>query len=412
MNRQGAKLSATAVNAASKPGLYGDGHGLYLQVSKYGTKSWVFRYMINGVARKMGMGAVHTVSLKEARKRAAEWRLRVHDRVDPIEQRKAARSRQRVETARAITFKQCADAYIAANRAGWRNAKHAHQWFATFNETRHIRKVFPAATLAINDLPVSATDTGLVLKVLEPLWTRTPETASRIRGRIELVLDAAKVRGLRDGENPARWRGHLDKILPARSRLSRGHHDAVPYVEMPAFMAELRSTEGLSARALEFTILTAARTSEVIGSKWSEFDLATKLWTIPAARMKGAREHRIPLEPRAIEILAALPRDGSGLVFGRLFDMATMLKLARAMRKGTTVHGFRSSFRDWAAEQTSYPNELCEIALAHAVSGKAEAAYRRGDQMEKRRRLMADWAAYCEGKSAEGDNVVRIRESA
>jgi integrase len=275
---------------------------------------------------------------------------------------------------------------------------------------------FPAATAAVNDLPVSTIDTGLVLKVLEPLWAKTPESARRIRGRIEAVLDWAKVRGYREGENPARWRGHLDKTLAKRPKV-RAHHDAVPYGEMPAFAAEVTAKEGASARALEFTILTAARTGEVIGAKWSEFDLSSRLWTIPAARMKAGRDHRVPLSDRVIEIIAQQPKNGEFIFAGRkrdkpLSNMA-MLELLRDMRgQGATVHGFRSTFRDWAAEQTSYPNELCEIALAHAVSDKTEAAYRRGDMMEKRRRLMADWAAYCKRPPTVRDNVVSIREPA
>jgi integrase len=418
MRREGNKLTAAAVRAASKPGLYGDGHGLYLQVSAFDTKAWVFRYMIDGRPRKMGLGPLHTISLAEARKRAAEARLRAHDGIDPIDDKRARRAQGRLEAAKAITFGECADKYVEAHRAGWKNAKHADQWSATFKETKRGSLTFPPATDAINGLPVSAIDTGLVLKVLEPIWAKTPESARRIRGRIEAVLDWAKVRGYRDGENPARWRGHLDKTLAKRSRV-RAHHDAIAYAELPAFMAELRGKDGASARALEFTILTAARTGEVIGTKWSEIDNSSRIWTIPAARMKSGREHRVPLSDRALEIIGEQPRDGEFVFAGRkagtsLSNMS-MLELMRDMRgKGATVHGFRSTFRDWAAEQTSYPNEMCEIALAHVVSDKTEAAYRRGDMMEKRRRLMADWAAYCGARlpTAPSDNVVAIREAA
>jgi len=279
--------------------------------------------------------------------------------------------------------------------------------------------IFPPVTEAINDLPVAAIDTGLVLKVLEPIWTTTPETASRIRGRIEAVLDWAKVRGYRDGENPARWRGHLKQALPARSRLTRGrHHDTVPYVEMPEFMTELRGRAGVSARALEFTILTAARTGDVIGARWSEIDLQAKLWTIPAGRMKASKEHRVPLSDPALEVLSALPRESEfvfvGVRAGRPMSNSNMLELVRRMRgMGATAHGFRSSFKDWVTETTAYPNELSEIALAHAVTDQTEAAYRRGDMMEKRRRLMADWARYCEREAAPRlPHVVGIRETA
>jgi hypothetical protein len=248
--RQGNKLTSLAIRSASAPGLYGDGHGLYLQVSKFGTKSWVFRYMIDGVPRKMGLGALHTVSLAEARKRAVDARLKVHDGLSPIEQRKALRGAARLAAAQAVTFKQCADRYIEANRAGWRNAKHADQWFATFNETRRGSRIYPALTVAINDLPITAIDTSLVLKVLEPVWQEKPETATRTRGRIESVLSWATARELRKGENPARWRGHLDKLLAAKSKLARvKHHDAVPYAELPTFMADLHRRAPSNSRS-------------------------------------------------------------------------------------------------------------------------------------------------------------------
>ena len=414
MRREGNKLTAASVRAASKPGLYGDGHGLYLQVSAFDTKAWVFRYMLEGRARKMGLGPLHTVSLAEARKRAAEARLKAHDGFDPIDDKRASRAQKRLEAAKVLTFKSCAEKYVEANRAGWKNAKHADQWASTFNETKRGRLRFPAATQAINDLPVSSIDTGLVLKVLERIWLKTPELARRIRGRIEAVLDWAKVRGYRDGENPARWRGHLDKTLAKRPK-ARAHHDAIPYAELPAFMDTLRSKEGELARALELTILCASRTGEVIGARWSEIDIASRLWTIPAARMKSGREHRVPLSERALEIIGE-PRLRGDFVFagrraGTPLSNMSMLELMRDMRgKGATVHGFRSTFRDWAAERTTYSNELCEIALAHVVSDKTEAAYRRGDMMEKRRLLMADWAGYCERRPATRGEVVGIRE--
>jgi integrase len=392
MRRERNNLTAVAVKNASKPGLYGDGHGLYLQVSSFDTKAWVFRYMIDGRARKMGLGPLHTVSLAEARKRAADARLKVLDAVDPIEEKANRRTQKRVEAAKTITFKECAVKYIEANRARWKNAKHAAQWGTTFS----------TATAAINDLPVSAVDTGLVLKVLEPIWLTTPETARRIRGRVEAVLDSAKVRGYREGENPARWRAHLDKTLSKRAPAPK-HHAAIPYAQMPAFVAELRAKDGITARALEFTILTAARTGEIIGAKWSEIDLQTQVWTIPGNRMKGGKEHRVPLSERALEILNELARNGD-----RVFPMPKNAML-ESMQGAATVHGCRSSFRDWAHETTAYPNELCEIALAHAVGSKVEAAYRRGDAMEKRRRLMADWAAYCSQPAAKSrENVVSI----
>ena len=415
MKRKINRLTAKAVEHAERD--ICDGYGLWLQYSPiYKTKSWLFRFMIDGKADSMGLGPVATVSLAKARAKAEQARDLVREGINPREHRDAERRSRKVAEAKAISFKQCAAKYIEASRPSWKNEKHANQWLGTFAETRRGRKVFPAATQLVNDLPIDAIDTGLVLKVLEPLWAKTPETASRVRGRVEAALDWAKVRGFRDGENPARWKGHLDKILQRRAKLTRGHHKAVPYAEMPAFMAELRQRSGMSARALEVAILTAARTGEALGAGWAEIDLNARLWTVPAARMKSGREHRVPLSERMVEVLMALPREG-GFVFpgvrgDRPLASSALLNLVRAMLgPGATVHGFRSTFKDWAAEQTAYPNELSEIALAHAVSDKVEAAYRRGDMMEKRRRLMADWAAYCERTSRPCDNVVRIRES-
>jgi integrase len=418
MKRQGNKLSAAAVRAASKHGLYPDGYGLALQVSDFDTKAWVFRFMIAGRARKMGLGPLNTTSLAKARERAQKARDLLAEGIDPLDARDANRLQKKVEAAKSMTFKQCADAYIKANSSGWKNEKHAAQWGATFNETKRGKRVYPASTAVINDLPVSAIDTGLVRKVLEPIWYETPETASRVRGRIERVLAWATVAGHRTGDNPARWTGHLKELLPAKTKVAVVvHHDAVPYRDMPALMAALRAKHGVSARALEFTILGAARTGEVICAKWDEIDLDAKLWAVPAARMKAGREHRVPLTDRALAILEALPREDEyvfpGARQGRPLAHTALLVLLQGMRgKGATVHGFRSTFRDWAAEQTAYPHEMCEIALAHAVGNKVEAAYRRGDLMEKRRHLMADWAAYCERPPAERSNIVAIREVA
>jgi integrase len=419
MKRQGNKLTAAAVRAAKEPGLYGDGHGLYLQVSAFDTKAWVFRYMLDGRARKMGLGPLHTVSLANARERAADLRLKVLDGIDPIEDRKTTRAKKRLEAAKALTFKECADAYIKANRSGWKNDKHAAQWGATFNETKRGKQIFSAATAAINDLPVATIDTGLVRKVLEPIWYTTPETASRVRGRIERVLAWATVAEYRSGENPARWSGHLKELLPATTKVAAvEHHSALPYHGLPTFMRELCLKKGISARALEFTVLTAARTGEAIGAKWLEIDVDAKLWTVPPERMKSGKEHRVPLSERALAIIGALRSDSDFVFAGArgdkpLSNMA-MLELVRGMREGLTVHGFRSTFRDWAAEQTAYPHEMCEMALAHTVGNKVEKAYRRGDMMEKRRRLMDDWAGYCAQSPAKAPRakVVGIREAA
>jgi integrase len=357
----------------------------------------------------MGMGPLAIYCLQEARAKALDARRLRHEGIDPIETRKDERLRARLEAAKAITFKECADTYIKAHRAGWRNGKHAAQWQATL------------ATYAeplIGTLPVQAIDTALVLKVLEPIWTTKPETAGRVRGRIEAVLDWAKVREYRQGENPARWRGHLDKLLPARGKVRKvKHHAALPYAELPGFLVALREQEGIAARALEFTILTAARTGEAIFARWSEIDLLDKVWTVSAARMKAGREHRVPLSARALGILDEMQvhrHADDGFVFpggkpGKpLSNMAFLMLLRRMKRDDLTAHGFRSSFRDWSAERTHFPSEVAEMALAHVVGSKVEAAYRRGDLFDKRRRLMDAWAEFL-AKAPERGKVVSLR---
>jgi integrase len=393
-----------------KPGLYGDGGGLYLQVSDFKTKAWVFRFMIAGRARKMGLGDFELVSLKDARKkRDAAYGL-VVDGLDPIEERKTRKAAQAVEKAKALSFKECAERYIEAHKTSWKSAKHAGQWKATL-ETY----AYPT----IGSLPVALIDVALVLKVIEPIWSTKTETASRVRGRMETVLSWAKARGYRQGDNPATWRGHLDQLLPARSQVAPvEHHAALPYADLPAFMTKLRAKEGVSARALEFTILTAARTGDTIGATRPEIDSAEKTWTVPAARVKGKkgarkRDHVVPLPDQAFALLEdsegefIFPggKEGAGL------SNAAMSELLKGMGYApdvATVHGFRSTFKDWASEQTAYDSDLSEMALAHTVKNKVEAAYRRGDMLEKRRRMMADWAAYCDGKAIGGDNVVKI----
>jgi integrase len=409
------KLTAAGVNAIKRPGRYGDGLGLWLQVTRARTKSdpdsvtksWLFRFMQDGRARQMGLGPLHTVSLADARQRALEARKMLLDGVDPIEARKAGRVRARLEAATGLTFRAAAESYIKSHEAGWRNPKHRDQWRNTLASYAYPH---------FGDLPVAAIDTGLVLKALEPIWTAKPETASRVRGRIESVLDWAAARGYRNGENPARWRGHLDKLLPARAKVARiKHHAALPWPEVPGFMEELHHRDGTGARALEFAILTAARTGEVISARWDEIDLLNKVWTVPGERMKGGKAHRVPLSDGAIALLEALPREDSGeYVFlggrkGRpLSNMALLETLRRMGRGGLTAHGFRSTFRDWAAEATACPGEVVEMALAHVVGSKVEAAYRRGDLFEKRRRLMADWGSYCASLPHKG-TVVPMR---
>ena len=338
---------------------------------------------------------------------SAECVRLLREGVDPIDARRTARNAARLEEARGLTFKDCAERYIAAHEAGWRNAKHRAQWRSTL-ETY----AFPA----LGELPVAAIDTALVMKVLEPIWQAKSETAGRVRGRMEAVLDWAAARNYRTSDNAARWRGHLDKLLPARSRLARvQHHAALPWRNLPAFMAELRGQTGTSARALEFAILTAGRTGEVIGATWGEIDEGAKVWTVPAERMKGGRTHRVPLCERALEIVKSLPRGGDHVFGGEragkpLSQMALLMTLRRMNRDDLTVHGFRSTFRDWAAECTSFPREVAEAALAHAIPDKVEAAYRRGDLFERRRQLMKVWSRYCSSGVATGA-VVPIRQA-
>ena len=395
------RLTAIAVKNISEPGLHADGAGLYLKVRPTGSgvsagpsKSWVFRYMRFGKAHYLGIGSVTAVGLAEARLAATRARQQIQQGVDPIEARKEQRAQAQAAGARALTFKECAEVLMNAHEASWKNPKHRQQWRNTLKT-----HVYPK----IGNLAVSAITTEDILSVLEPIWTKTPETASRVRGRIEAVLDAAKARGARDGENPARWRGHLANLLPKPSKVSRvQHHAALPFADIVGFMAHLQAQDGVAPRALEFTILTAARTIEVLGADWSEIDFADKVWTVPAERMKAGREHRVPLSARAIEILKELDAiKTSEFVFPgmkpkrSLSNMALLMLLRRLKRDDATVHGFRSTFRDWAAEATSFPNFVVEMALAHAIEDKVEGAYRRGDLFQKRRKLMDAWSNYC-----------------
>ena len=410
MPRTIGKLTALAVDKAKRRGYYGDGGGLFLQVSAVGSKSWVFRFKDAGRLREMGLGATHTIGLAEARETARECRRLRLNGIDPIEARNVARAQARLAAATATTFKDCAERYIASHKAGWRSPTHAAQWPSTLG--RYVYPVF-------GPLPVQAVDVGLVLKALEPIWTAKPETANRVRGRIESVLDWATARGYRQGENPARWRGHLENLLPGKSKVRRvKHHAALPYAEIGDFMARLRAQDGVAARALEFTILTAARTREVIGAKWSEINVTERLWTVPAERMKSGREHRLPLSDAALNILEqmqAIRQDDfvfpGGWTRRPISNMAMAMTLRRMGRGDLTVHGFRSSFRDWAAERTGFPTEVAEMALAHSVSDKVEAAYRRGDLFDKRRRLMQAWASYCTSKPAMG-TVIAMQSAA
>ncbi len=398
MPRQVRRLSALAVSRARKRGMYPDGNGLYLQVTKPGVRSWVYRYMLNGTPRHMGLGPLDAVTLADARVKALDARrLRVAG-VDPINARKDALTDARLEAARSITFRDAAERYMEAHKAGWRSAKHRDQWRTTLETYAY--PVF-------GELPVQGVDVALVMKVLEPIWGTRTETASRVRGRIESVLDWAAARGYRLGENPARWRGHLQNLLPRRSRVRKVEHlPALPYGEVGAFMADLRRQQGTAASALEFLILTACRTGEVIGARWGEVNIGEALWTVPAERVKSGRQYRVPMSPATLTIINAMQEvrttgHGDGFVFpgGKrdrpLSDTALRAVLKRLRRSDVTVHGFRSSFRDWAAERTNYPREVAEMALGHTVGDRVEAAYRRGDLFEKRRKMMNAWADYC-----------------
>jgi len=412
------KLSPLKVQRLTAPGLYSDGGGLYLQIKAAGARSWVFRYRMGGrkTPRDMGLGSLEMVSLADARGKATDKRNLILDGIDPIEARKHDKVAAALDASKAITFKECATAYIAVHREGWRNEKHAQQWTATLEAY-----AFPK----IGKLPVRDIDAGAVLKVLEQkcddlpakptLWSGKTETATRVRGRIEAILDWAKVRQYRTGENPARWRGNLEHSLPNRAKVQKvKHHAALPYGEIGAFMGALRAQEGTAARALEFVILTATRTSETIGARWDEIDQDKGLWIIPAERIKAGKEHRIPLSAPALAIIKqqAKVKEGEFVFPGGkarkpLSTNALLALLKRMERAALTAHGFRSTFRDWAAEQTNYARDVAEMALAHTIGDKVEAAYRRGDLFKKRERLMADWAKFC-GSIARSGNVLNI----
>jgi integrase len=393
------KLSARSLKR-TQPGRYGDGGGLWLHLGGKGSGSWEFRWTDHGKGKWMGLGSIHTVSLAKARDLARACREQVAKGGNPLHARKAAKASE-------TTFKHEADALIARLRPKWRSAEHAQQWENTLN-------TYCAPLL---NMAVARITTADVERVLLPIWQTKHETANRVRGRIEAVLDFAKAHGLREGENPARWRGHLKHLLGDHIRLTRGHHNAMPFEQLPAFMALLREIDTVTARALEFLILTAARSGEVLYAKWSEINLTGRIWTVPKTRIKAGREHRVPLSPRAMAILqevAALRDDGDFIFPGRPGDplsyMAFHSLLRRAKITGITPHGFRSGFRDWCGECTPYPREIAEAALAHKVGDETERAYRRGDALDKRRRLMDAWCSYCSGPRADhGATVIPLR---
>lgn len=417
MGKKADAMGPLAVARLTTPGLHfvGGVAGLGLQVAPTGARSWVLRLVVGGKRREMGLGGFPDVTLAGAREAARAARAKVKAGTDPIEEGRANRSAARASRLAALTFDEAARRYIAQHAAGWSNPKHAAQWRSTLATYAHP---------AIGEMLVRDVELPQVLAVLEPLWTTKTETASRLRGRIEAVLDWAIGRGYRLGPNPARWKGGLAACLPAPAKVARvEHHTALPLGQVGAFMQALRAQAGQGARALEFAILTAARSGEVRGALWSEIDRAAAVWTVSAARMKAKREHRVPLSDAALALLDALPRiAGDALVFpaqrgGPLSDM-TLSAVLRRMAVDAVPHGFRSTFRDWAAERTNYPREAAEMALAHAIGDKVEAAYRRGDLFDKRRQMMSDWAAFCAGVEAEGgepwrrDNVIQIRGAA
>ncbi|MBD1544893.1 tyrosine-type recombinase/integrase [Roseibium aggregatum] len=402
MARTAKRLSARAVQTLSKAGLHADGDGLYLSVKPTGAKSWLFIFQWDGKRKEMGLGKLSAVSLADARESAGEARTLVAKGVNPIEQRKAEKAKNADQT-----FGSFADALIDDLAPGFRNQKHIAQW----------RMTLKAYAAPLRPKRLDEIDTAAVLSVLQPIWQTKPETANRLRGRLERVLDAAKAKGLRSGENPARWRGHLDSLLPKRQKLKRGHHAAMPYKAIPDFMDALRANESLSALALEWCILTATRSGETLNATWSEIDRQNGIWTIPAQRMKGGREHRVPLTDcltKLLDRLALLRREDDYLFPGTkksrpLSGMSMAMQLRRMGQGGFTVHGFRSAFRDWTAEETSFPREIAEAALAHVFGDATERAYRRGDALERRRDLMAAWESHCDPESDGNIIVLRNR---
>lgn len=400
------KLSSIYIQKTNESGRHGDGDGLYLQISDKGHKSWIFRFMINKRSREMGLGSLDLVTLAEARIKTAECRKLLLIGTDPIEAGRAARQAQAFSEAKMMTFDECAAAYIESHKPGWKNAKHADQWTNT---------LATYAKPTIGHLSIQDISTGLIMKVLEPIWYKKTETASRVRNRIELVISWATVRGYRTGENPARWRGHLDNLLPKRSSVQQvKHFSALPMNEVGAFIEKLHSFDGIVSLALEFQILTASRTNEVMGACWSEINIDEAQWKIPASRMKAKREHRVPLSARVLEILNSLTKsDKSGLIFpGRsnrqLSSNAFLALIKKRLNVKVTAHGFRSTFSDWASERTLHSREVVEMSLAHSIKDATEAAYRRGDLLLKRKSLLNDWARFCANSSQTAGKVIAI----
>lgn len=402
MARKIQKLSALAVKTLTKPGRHSDGNGLYLVVDASGARRWLFLFRWEGKLKEMGLGGTSAVTLAQARAKADEARRELDAGRNPILSRQSARS----TSAAVPTFGEFADTLISEISEGFRNVKHQAQWKSTI-------KTYAAA---MRSKRVDEINTDDVLGVLRPIWLTKSETASRVRGRIEKILDAARSKGLRSGENPARWRGHLANLLPKQNKLSRGHHAAMPFDKVSAFMVALRVQEGVAARALEFCLLNSSRTNEVLGARWSEIDWKDKIWTVPAERMKNAKLHRVPLSSRALEILTSMKADKvSDFIFPGakkdrpLSNMAMEMVLRRMEVGDATVHGFRSSFRDWAGERTNFAREVVEVALSHTIGDETERAYRRGDALEKRRKLMEEWAHFVGSPKSEKKTGSRKR---
>jgi integrase len=399
------RLTAMKVAKAKRPGLLSDGGGLYLRIAPGGSKQFIFRYAVNGRLRDMGIGPTHTVDLAMAREKALEARRLRLEGIDPIAHRRARVAALQAADAKAMTFRQCAEGFIRDNEKEWRSARHRQQWTSTL-----AKYVYPE----LGELPVAAIDTPLVLRVVKPLWADKTVTAARVRGRIEAILGWATVHHYRSGDNPARWQGLLEHALPAQAKIAKTeHHAALPYTEVAPFMAKLQQDTSAAAKCLQFIVLTAARLVEATGATWAEIDFEARTWTVPATRMKGGREHRVPLSDAAMAVLEAMRAVRMsnfvfpGLLDGRPVGMRTVQDLVKIGGE-ITVHGLRSSFRDWAAERTSFPREVCEMALAHAIPDAVEAAYRRGDLFEKRRKLMDAWAAYCAKVEMDAGKVVAL----
>jgi integrase len=398
------RLTARKVATAKVPGMYADGGSLYMRIAPGGSRQWIFRYIRGGKLHDMGLGPIHTLSLAEARERATEARKLLLDGIDPVAAKRARLAALKAAEAKDMTFAKCVEGFIRDNESSWTNAKHRREW-----ETSLIRYAFPV----LGSLPVTAIDTPLVLRVLKPIWSTIPESASRLRGRIENVLGWATVHHFRSGDNPAKWTGLLEHALPA---VVKGeHHAALPYTEVPAFMAKLRQQTGVPTRCLEFVALTAARLGEAQKATWGEIELDNRVWTIPGARMKSGKEHRVPLSSAAIAVLQEMaairlsdfvfPGAHHGMPIGKNMPLRVLNKITG---NGATVHGFRSAFRDWAAEHTNFPREVAEMALAHAIPSAVEAAYRRGDLLERRRKLMDAWAAHCAKVETDAGKVVAL----